>query len=69
MSGWGEDTVWRDGYRIASRHHGGFWDRVPDESLERYAADPKSHAEDRLFAAAALAIRRFERACEGAGDA
>ena len=53
--------VWRDGDHVKSHMCGGFWDRVPDENLERYAADESSHALDRAFAAATLAIRRFER--------
>jgi hypothetical protein len=53
--------IWREGDRVVSDLCGGFWDLVPDTDLERYAADESSHALDRAFAAATLAIRRYER--------
>ena len=53
--------IWRDRDRLVSHECGGFVDWVEDEQLEGYAADPSSHELDRAFAAAVLAIRRFER--------
>ena len=53
--------IWREGDRIVSHLCGGFWDRVTDEDLTKYADNESSHPLDRAFAAATLAIRRFER--------
>lgn len=53
--------IWRDGDRIVSHLCGGFWDRVTDDNLAKYADDETSHPLDRAFASATLAIRRFER--------
>lgn len=53
--------IWRDGDRLVSNACGGFWDKVPDERLETYASDEGLAPLDRAFAAAVLAIRRFER--------
>lgn len=53
--------IWREGEHIKTNLCGGFWDHVPDENLEQYAADESGHDLNRAFAAATLAIRRFER--------
>lgn len=55
-----ETAIWRDGNRLVSRECGGFVDTVPAEKLEECAANEASHELDRAFAAAVLAIRRFE---------
>lgn len=59
--GGGTQTIWREGDRLRATDGSGFADRVPDANLEKYAADETSHPYDRNFAAAVLAIRRFER--------
>jgi hypothetical protein len=57
-----DELIWREGPRIRSRVGGGYNDIVPDESLAAHAANPELHEVDRAFAAATLAIRRYERA-------
>lgn len=61
-----KDSIWRDDDRLVSAECGGFVDTVPDDNLERYAADESLADLDRAFAAAALAVRRFERLSEQA---
>lgn len=56
--------VWREGDRIRARDGMGYGDAVPDSHLEGYAGDPGLHPYDRTFAAAVLAIRKFERAAQ-----
>lgn len=57
-----EQTIWREGGRIRDVDGMGYSDHVPDAHLIEYAADETLHEYDRAFAAAVLAIRRFERA-------
>jgi lysozyme family protein len=54
--------IWREGGRIRATDGMGYHDRVPDETLAEWAADVTLSEYDRAFAAAVLAIRRFERA-------
>lgn len=56
------DGIWREGDRIRASSGMGYHDRVPDERLQEYADDEGSAEYDRAFAAAVLAVRRFERA-------